>query len=126
MGYMDIKLDDTGDIAIESGDVVWIEGAEAIAQHIRCRLRMFKGEWFLNEDEGVPWFDEIFEKGVEDGRIAAILRQVILGTPGVTSLTSLAISHDRATREMTVTFEATTDLGVDITSADYGPFVVEV
>jgi hypothetical protein len=124
MAYLDIKLDTDGDLAIEDGDVAWLDGADAVAQHIRCRLRMFKGEWFLNEDEGVPWFDEIFEKGVEDGRVVAILRKVILGTPGVTSLTSLSLTHDRAERELSVVFEAVTDLGVNIVSADYAPFLV--
>ncbi len=125
MAYLDIKLEDD-DIYIDpdTGDVVWIEGAEAIAQHIRCRLRMFKGEWFHNTDEGVPWFDEILEKGISDGRIAGILRQVIEGTPGVLEVTSLVLVRNREERSLAVTFEASTDEGVNIVSTDYGVFEV--
>jgi hypothetical protein len=132
MSYLDIKVtyetddDNTiaGDLHLTDGDVVWIDGAEAVAQHIRARLKMFKGEWFLNEDEGVPWFDEIFEKGTTDARISAILRQVILGTPGVTTLTSLTLERNRAERSLAVTFEAVTDEGVNIVSSDYGEFSI--
>jgi len=142
MATLDIKLtnetdddnDTLGDLHLTDGDVVWIDGAEAVAQHVRCRLRMFKGEWFLNEDEGVPYFedddapnlDAIFKKGMPDTRISQILRQVVLGTPGITSVTSLTLERNRSERHLSVVFEAVTDDGVSIQSSDYGEFIIKI
>jgi hypothetical protein len=134
MPIMDVKLTVTedvdnpvaGDLYLDAGDVSWIDGAEAVAQHIRCRLRMFHGEWFLNEDEGTPWFDSILEKGITDGRIASILRRVIAGTPGVVSVSNVSLTRDSSARQLDVEFECVTDEGVTITSDDYGPFVVPI
>ena len=113
-----------------TGDVAWV-GIDAIdpaevAQYIRCRLRMWKGEWFADLNEGVPYLDEIFEKGVADGRIAYILTQVIAGTPGVSSVSSFSLARDKAARRLNVTFEAVLDTGYVLSSADFGEFIVEV
>lgn len=120
-----------GDLQLVDGDLVWMGAdgtttAEEVAQRIRTRLRMFKGEWFANEDEGVPYFDEILEKGVADGRVEAIIRAVILGTPGVASLNSYVHERDESTRSLTISFEAVTDDGFVFSSADFGPFTVGV
>lgn len=124
---MDFQLDNTGDLALSGGDlVVTHETTDEIAQHVRVRLRMFKGEWFLNLDEGTPYYDEILEKGVDDGRVGNIIKQVILGTPGVAALNTFSIQLDRVTRTLNVRFEAVTDSGHVFSSADYGPFIVEL
>jgi len=138
---MDIKLvtatdadnPDENDVYLdpETGDVVWFgaDGSttpEEVAQHIRVRLRMFKGEWFIDVDEGMPYFDEILEKGITDGRIAGIVSKVILGTPGVAALNSLSLNRDNSTRTLNVTFEAVLDSGHVLNSDDFGPFFVEV
>jgi len=46
----DFKLDDTGDIVIENGSIIWVEGDELIAQQVAFVLSNAKGEWFLNPD----------------------------------------------------------------------------
>jgi hypothetical protein len=119
-----------GDLHLSSGDVVWLgkdgfDPAE-FAQRIRCRLRMFKNEWFLNTDEGVPYFDEIFEKGITDGRVVSIIQGVIVGTPGVVSAFVTIDDRDRAARTISVSFEAELENGYVLKSTDFAPFVVEV
>lgn len=139
---MDMKLvtsvdadnPDENDIYLDpaTGDAVWlgqfgdIDPVE-VAQHIRMRLRMWLGEWFLDLGEGVPYLDEILEKGIDDGSIGAILKAVILGTPGVATINSLSLKRDNAARTLNVTFEAVLDNGHVLSSDDFDvPFVLEV
>lgn len=113
-----------GDLYLdEHGDVPWLDGRDAIAQHIRIRLRFFYGEWFQNTDEGIPYFQELLEKGAQD-RAEAILRKVVLGTPGVVALNAFAVVFDNAKRSGVVTFEAAISDGSALVSGDYGTFVV--
>lgn len=108
---MDWKLDTDGDLYLDdSGSAVNLTGADAIAQHISIRLRMFLGEWFLDTREGVPWFD-LMEKGASTTRIRAVVREVITKTPGVGSLDELDVELDSDTRKLTVTAKGTYDTG---------------
>lgn len=116
-----------GDLHLTEGDMTWMDDTdEEVAQRIRCRIEMFKLEWFVNPDEGVPAYEEIFEKGTSDDRIAAIYRQVILGTPGIASLPVLTLERDNVERSLTLAFEAVRENGSILRSADFAPFVVEV
>jgi len=113
---VDLKLDDQGDLAIENGDLVLLTGADAIRQHLKIRLRTFKGEWFLDQRLGVPYFDKILVKNPSLPQVTSLYRKVITDTPGVTALLDLAVSLDNAARRLTVTFAAeTTDGPVELT-----------
>jgi len=110
---MDIKIDTaTGDLAIENGDLVLLDGPEAIAQHLRIRLRFFKGDWFLDTRIGIPYFEQILIKAPNENVVRAIFRKVILETPGVEGLRSLSFTYDGAARRLTTEFDA------DIVGAD--------
>lgn len=37
----------------ETGSLVLVRDAEAVGQHARQRLMMFRGEWFLDPEAGV-------------------------------------------------------------------------
>lgn len=121
---MDIALDADGDIDLSSGDARLCDGLEAIAQHLKVRLRFIRGEWHLNTDEGVPYFEEIFEVGADLRVVESIIRRVVLGTAGITAITTMRLAPDYATRELAIEdIEAETVLGT-LTAADFGPFVV--
>lgn len=109
---MDFKLDTTGDIDLTTGDLVLLDGPDAIAQHLRIRLRFFLGEWYLDQRVGMPYFQTILVKGARLNIVRAIFRKAILATPGVEGLRSLDLDYAPATRRLTVTFDA------DIVGAD--------
>lgn len=106
------KLDDSGDI-VTSG-VQFITERDEIAQTVQTRLRLFLGEYFRDITEGTPWFDDggILGKGITNSQREAILRNRIIGTPGVIRLTSFSTSFDLATRVYSVTAGILTKYGV--------------
>lgn len=118
-----LRLDADNDIDFSTGTAVWIGGArapdtrlDAIAQHVRTRLQLFQGEWFLDDRVGVPWFQRILgRKGVRDVA-SQILRSVVAGTPGIVKVDRFDLSID-SDRHAEVSFSATADTGetIDLT-----------
>lgn len=106
------------DFALDAdGDLEWpirfTTGLEAVCQGLRIRLLMVKGELAHNLDYGVPWVvndhvsedEAILGSKYDEIRLRDIFRPIILSTPGVISIRSLALSFDRPERAFTMTFE---------------------
>lgn len=98
----------------------------AIVQHIRTRLEFFRGEWFLDLREGLPYYQEILVKNPALGRVRALFRATIMETPGVVLVDRLDLSLNRSTRVLTVNFRATLVDGTIIDAANYGPFLLDL
>lgn len=119
----ELALDlDTWDLDLP---IRWIRGAEAIAQRILVRLRWFKGEWFLDENQGIPYFQVLLGvKSPDIALVSGLLRRAILSTPGVARVQSLDLSYDSSTREASLAFVAETDDGAMLTYASDSPLVL--
>lgn len=119
----ELALDpETWDLALP---IRWIRGAEAIAQRILVRLRWFKGEWFLDENQGIPYFQVLLGvKSPDIALVSGLLRRAILSTPGVARVQSLDLSYDSSTREASLAFVAETDDGAILTYASDSPLVL--
>jgi len=111
-------------MALTAGDSTIVEGDDATAQELRSRLLLFRGSFFADLREGVPWFQEILRKGYATGRVKQVLRDAILTHPEIVDVPSLTLTVDPATRAGTVTFEARTLAGSTIRSEDFGPVLV--
>lgn len=102
----DIKLNETtNDLAVEGNELVLITGADEVEQRLRNRLRMYRGEWFLDTLRGVPYRQTVLAKGMSLERIAAAIKREILTTSGVLALLSYDQSFDSAQRNLTVSFQ---------------------
>lgn len=114
---VDFALDTNGDLIIP---LRYTRGLEAVGQGIRIRMQMFKGEWFLNLEEGLPYLenDEVAEADALLGqrfdqvKALAAFRRVLLATPYVESILSLGVSFDGSTRTMRVEWRVKSALGV--------------
>lgn len=97
-----------GDQLIVDDDGVMEEG---LAQAIRIKLLFVFGEWFLDASLGVPYFEIIWVKHPNMDHIRTVFRSAILSVPGIKDVTSLGLSLDARTRELTVNWVASADIG---------------
>lgn len=103
-----------------NGDYVlnrFITQTEATVQAVETRLRLFKGEWFLNLDDGVPWFQRVLIKPARLREVESIIRRTILQTEGVERLIKFDFIFDGETRKLSVEFEARTIYGDNVEAA---------
>lgn len=83
----------------------------AVGQCVKTRLALYTNEWFLNLADGTPWRTQVLGKRTDSVR-DPVLRARILGTNGVTGISSYASQHARSTRAFTVQATVDTIYGV--------------
>ena len=105
----DFKLDADGNLDLSTNDLQLVTGADAIAQHLLIRLRMFRGEWFLDRRIGIPYFQSILVKSPNLTAVRGIYRTAITSTPGVIRVEKFSLDFERSTRELQVPFSALLD-----------------
>lgn len=91
-------LDANGDYTI--GVPFLVNSPQCVAQAISTRLKLWQGEWFLDNSAGTPWLQHILGKSDNPD---AYVRSAILGTQGVVALTTFAGSFVSLTRMLTIT-----------------------
>lgn len=116
---MDIQIDSSGELVFDGGDLVLLDGVDAIAQHVRIALRLFKGECAFAPDEGVPWIQSLFTKPTRIQLVTAVLRRAILAVPGVTEINKFDLSFEPVGRRLSLSFAATTTSGAVIEFSEY-------
>lgn len=80
------------------GDVIFYNGAltprqmtcglkTSVSQRLVTRLKTFKGEWFMDNTHGFPYFQRVLGKKIKKESIDKIFREEILKERGVKNLT---------------------------------------
>jgi len=110
--YIDLRLDTSHDVAVAAYDLELVAGADEVAQHLLVGLRLCWGEWFLDDEAGIPYYRDVLINSPSSRVIEGLFRQAILGDPDVESLSSFALELDRATRHLDVSFVAVSSVGV--------------
>lgn len=110
---IDIKIDSDNIIVFEKGDLVFTSGIDAVVQGCRIVLQMFQGEWFLNLDAGIPYWQSILGKkpaiAIEAARI--FFRRELELVDGVDKVTKLDISYSGSSRTLTINWQVSTVFG---------------
>ena len=123
----------TGDIPA-TGNVPTTSGIAGVLQAARIRLKMIRGECFLNLDQGVPYYERAGVPasqalmGQKFNKLKAIraVRDALLGTattsgvPALVEILALDAEYDGKSRTLTVTWQGRClfgDLPVDIIKA---------
>ena len=99
---MDILLNNDR-TSLDFGDAIFINGplspagitqepAEVVAQRLSIMLRTFKGEWFLDTQYGIAYFQRILGKKVSKAGVDRIFQENILKERGVTQITFFSSS----------------------------------
>jgi hypothetical protein len=112
---MDLKLTDSHDVLIENFDLVLIDGKEAVRQQILVKLKLWRGEWFLDTEFGTPWLQDVLGKQLSLSGVLAALQTSILEVAGTTRFQSFEYDFSRQERRLIVNF---------IVETIYGPIEV--
>jgi hypothetical protein len=102
----DLALDTFGELDLSYDSLTFFTGADAVAQHLKIRLRLIRGEWFLDTRVGIPYYSQIWVKNPNLGAVHTTFRRAIITTPGVERLERIDSSFDASTREYRLDFTA--------------------
>lgn len=109
---LDLKLDETiGDILVEGTDLALVAGVAEVAQHLRVGLALFRGDWYLDEQSGVPYYQQILISAPNTRAIETVFRQSILSDDDITGLPVFEMDIDRRGRQLAVRFVAESEIG---------------
>jgi hypothetical protein len=115
-----LKLDSTGDLAIENGTLILLDDPVAeTAQRLQIKFKFFLGEWELDRRVGMPLLEKVLVKAPNLSTLRRLYREVIITDPAVDTLVSLEFDLDRATRMLSMSFEATLTDGSDLVFEDF-------
>lgn len=111
----DLKLDLSPatpyDIDLTSSGLALVTGDDAIVQHLTIRFGFFRGEWFLDQRVGIPYFTDILIKNPNLADVRNLFTQTILTTPGIAALEELKLDLNSQTRVLDLDFTAQKDDG---------------
>lgn len=105
------KLDENGDYTFGTRNDFHVDSPEAVAQAVKTRLALWKGEWFLDTSDGTPWNEQVLGVRSRGKNYDATIRQRILRTPGVSEISDYSSSFDGDSRKLTVSTTITTAYG---------------
>ncbi len=126
---MDILLD------VVSGDAAYLNAALTkenltqtkqvdLAQRLVLRLSTFKGEWFLDLEFGVAWFDELLGRRVSKSYFDAVIQNEIRKEPDVVEIKDYTSVFNPLTRSMSISarVKASDNSLVTINSTNFNQF----
>ena len=107
-------LNDKGDISIENNQIQMINDAELTRQTIQSIISTNKGEWPLNDEEGIT-YDNILGKHTDDEEaVQDEIEQGIQQVDENLSITDFNFDFDSNTRKLKINFKAENENGEEI------------
>ena len=76
-----------------------------IKQRLILKIELMRGEWYLDENEGIPWL-EIFSLTGEEQEKKALneIRNVLLNDKAVKEIKSLTVDQDNTKSQLVISF----------------------
>lgn len=101
---------ETNDAFFVNGQTpVTYENKVTVAQKLKIKLQTFKGEWFLDETIGLPYFQTILTRGVSKNTIDTLFQEQILSEPDVLEIVEFNSIIDVQTRTYQLSFKVRTN-----------------
>jgi hypothetical protein len=104
----DLLLDETGDLALVDGQLVFVDGVGEVRQSLQQSLRFLKADWFLDERLGVP-YRALKEKGFDLGLLRSVITKVALQVTGIVEVLALQTEYESTERAMRITISCRLD-----------------
>jgi hypothetical protein len=116
---------DDGDLDISTGNLrVVTDVATITAAKLSNLFGLFKGEWFLDGRQGVPYFQYVMVSNPNLSLIANLFRQVALAAPGVATVMSVDLDFTPKLRTLVAKIQAKTNDGATLEGGIGKPFIV--
>lgn len=104
-------MDSAGDATFGRGlQNLFIDSSDGVGQVVMTRLRLFLGDWFLDQSQGTAWRTQVLGNYTGATR-DMVVRTRVLGTPSVTGITAYSSSLNRDTRAWSVQATISTQYG---------------
>lgn len=107
----DLAVDKTGDLILKNGDLQLIKGKDLTVQKVRLILSTNKGEWFLNEEQGID-FRVILTKNPNIEEILNTIQGGLHQVDETLEITEYNVKTEN--RHLTLTFKAENDSGEEL------------
>ncbi len=110
MSY-DFKYKNRDIVVTENGDIELATTKLLLArQWVEIRLKTILTEWFLDQSQGIDWFNLLSRRNTRS-EIDSIIRKTIITTQYITKINSYQGEFNRGTRKYNVTFNASVEDG---------------
>jgi hypothetical protein len=115
-----------GDLDISTGNlVVSTDVAQNAAWKLANRFSFFKGEWFVDTRQGLPFVQYVLVANPNLRLISDLYSSVIRSIPSIAAVQSLNLDYQPGARTLSLSFQATTNDGAVITGGTGQPFIVQ-
>lgn len=102
----------TNDLDVSGGRLHFSTGLQAVAQGVGIRVRMIRGEWFLNLLFGVPYLqgktvtkdEALLGEKFDRAKAAAAFRAVIAAAPGVIDVLLADVKFNPSNRKASLSW----------------------
>lgn len=105
-----------------NNDPIWGQGlsnllsdTDAVGQLILTRLRLFEGEWWADQLDGLPLWQSILGVTANVKHITLLIQQRILSTPYVTGISQVNAVYTSSSRLYSFSAVVTTQFGTQVT-----------
>lgn len=98
-------LSPTGDMTFGQGSANYlVDSPQAVAQIVQTTLKLWRGEWFLALNAGVPYMTQVVGR-VNSSVASMVLQDAVLAVPGVVNVGNVTVQLNNQTRQLSVTFQ---------------------
>lgn len=105
------KSDERNDFIIKNGEFEIITDAEQTIQNIRERLLSYLGDYFLDLEHGVPYYQTIFTKPFNLTNVENIIKSKVLEDEDVTEFAQFTTTFDPERRSLSISMVVNTVYG---------------
>lgn len=117
---IDLALDSSHDIYLTDYEPTMSAGIDQVRQRLLVRLKLFMGEWYLDEEAGLPYYKDVLTASPKLALVEAVFRKEILSLPEIEALTAFEMTYDGSARQLGIDFTAISSEG-EVTISEVFP-----
>ena len=106
LNYADLALGSDGDL---DGSMRPVTGVHAVVQRVAGILKTVRGEWFWNDQAGIPWTQLASLRSPPMALLQVYITDATKACPGVAAVRGCTVTRDPETRRVSVALQVAID-----------------